>query len=122
MKKIGRKNGIIMFVTENVELIKKLQIIKHMSFIVRIELNSNMIADFDVLHRAMQSRGFGHTIRGDDNKDYYLPKATYHAVSSSTAGEIRNIASEAVAQTGKTAEIIVAQYSTCAWVGLKEVK
>lgn len=94
-----------------------------MSYIIRIELNSMIMADFNLLHQAMQSKGFGHTIRGSDNKEYYLPKATYHANSSSqNRNAILEIAKQAVAQTGKTAEILVVEYVGCVWSGLKEVK
>ncbi len=52
--------------------------VRLMSFIIRIELNSNILADFNVLHQAMHAKGFSQTITSDDGVEYRLPKATYY--------------------------------------------
>jgi environmental stress-induced protein Ves len=93
-----------------------------MSFIIRIELASNVMADFNVLHQAMASKGFSQTIKSDGNTEYHLPRATYSVKTSSARSQVLASAKQAVAQTGKTAEILVVEYSGCSWDGLKPVK
>lgn len=94
-----------------------------MSFIVRIELNSSIGSDFSILHQAMNSNGFSQTMVFDSGKEYYLPKATYKIKKSSyTVSEILALSKQAVAQTGKTAEILVVEYTSCAVSGLTPVK
>lgn len=93
-----------------------------MSYVIRIELSSNIMADFDVLHLAMKNKGFSRTIRASDNKDYYLPRATYYTTSSQSRSSILEIAKQAVAQTGKSGEILVVESAGCSWSGLHEVK
>jgi len=92
-----------------------------MSYIIRIELASNLMADFNVLHQAMEACGFERTITGSDGKDYYLPRATYFISSSSDKSQILASSKQAVSQTGKTGEILVIKYASCTWSGLKEV-
>ena len=92
-----------------------------MTYIVRIELASNIMADFNKLHQEMNVRGFSRTITSAGNKDYYLPKATYSIATNSDKSRVLSISKEAVSQTGKTAEILVIEYNSCTWSGLKEV-
>jgi len=101
---------------------KKLQNIENMSYIARIELNSNILTDFALLHQAMSNNGFSQTIRASDGKDYYLPKATYLTTSTSTRSQVLESAKQAVSQTKRTAEILVVEYSGCSFSGLKSVK
>lgn len=94
-----------------------------MSFVIRIELNDSTLSDFTILHQAMSSMGFSQKISSDDGKEYHLPRATYLGKTSShTKSQILELAKKAVAQTGKTSEIFVAEYSGATWVGLKPVK
>ena len=80
------------------------------------------MSDFDILHRAMAARGFVQTISGSDGNDYYLPRATYHTSSASDRSQILESCKQAVSQTGKTAEILVANYTGCSWSGLRLVR
>ena len=93
-----------------------------MSFIVRIELASNVMSDFNTLHQAMANKGFSQTIVSDNNAEYHLPRATYLAKTFSSRSQVLASAKQAVAQTGKTAEILVVEYSGCSRDGLKPVK
>lgn len=92
-----------------------------MAYIIRIELASNLMTDFNVLHQAMEARGFQRTITGSDGKDYYLPRATYFISSSSDKSQVLASSKQVVAQTGKTGEILVVEYKSCTWSGLKAV-
>lgn len=93
-----------------------------MSFIIRIELASNIMADFNILHQSMTTRGFVQTIKGSDGAEYYLPRATYFISSTSDRSQILERSKQAVLQTGKIAEILVVEYVGCTWSGLKKVQ
>lgn len=80
------------------------------------------MSDFSVLHSEMSSKGFTNTITGSDGNEYYLPKATYYFSSSSEKSTVLKKCQEAVAKTGKRAEIIVADCNSCTWSGLNIVK
>lgn len=81
------------------------------------------MADFNVLHQAMESRGFTRTITSDQGNEYYLPRATYVGKSTShTKEQILDLAKQAVLQTSKTAEILVVEYSGCTWSNLTPVR
>ena len=92
------------------------------SYIVRVELNSSSAGDFDLLHEAMDRKGFSKTITSNYGKEYYLPRATYLIKTTSSIGQVLEAVKNAVSVTGKTAEIIVAEYNSCTWVGLVPVK
>ncbi len=94
-----------------------------MSFIVRIELHSSNLNDFNMLHQVMSNKGFLQTITGTDGTDYYLPRATYLAKTSKhTRSEILKLAKECINSIGKTAEVLVVEYTGCNWDGLKPIR
>jgi hypothetical protein len=93
-----------------------------MSYIVRIELDSNIMADFNVLHEEMRAHGFSRTIRSTDSKEYYLPRATYLINTNLSRSQVLENTKIAVSKTFKNAEIIVIEYVGCSWSGLKPVK
>lgn len=71
----------------------------------------------------MSGKGFSQTITADSGKEYYLPRATYLAKTSThNRSQILEMSKQAVAQTNRTAEILVVEYTGCSWSDLKPVK
>jgi hypothetical protein len=92
------------------------------TYTVRIELDSNNYPDFEILHKAMSSSGFSKTIISDEGKEYHLPRAEYNLSTTYNRAEVLNLAENAVARTGKGAEILVTESKARTWSGLKLVK
>ena len=90
-------------------------------YIIRIELNSEAIQDFLVLHQEMENKGFERTIKTGLGKKYHLPRATYRIVTNLDKDSILNQAKESVKVTGRNGEILVIEYSNSCWDGLKPV-
>jgi len=80
------------------------------------------MADFNVLHQAMAKKGFSQIIKSSENTEYHLPRATYTIKTTSARSQVLASAKQAVAQTGRSAEILVVEYTACSWDGLKPVK
>ena len=93
-----------------------------MKYAVRVELNSGSMNDFNLLHQAMDNKGFSKIITSDDGRDYYLPKATYLINTTSNRSRVLEAVKSAVSITRKTAEIIVFEYSSSSWSGLTPVR
>lgn len=93
------------------------------SFTARIELHSATYEDYNVLHAAMQARGFLRTIVGNDGKTYWLPTGTYDAAAATVSlTRARDIAVEAARVTNKSFEVFVVERNGAAWLGLVEKK
>jgi DNA-binding LacI/PurR family transcriptional regulator len=88
-------------------------------YVTRIELHDGEWSDYDTLHTAMRSRGFKREILGNDGKTYHLPWAQYVIVGNYTAASVRDAAVQAVATTGKSAEVLTCKSDDLAWQGLK---
>lgn len=92
------------------------------SFTVRIELDSNIYSDFEILHRAMELSGFKKTIKSDEGIEYHLPRAEYNISTSLSRSAVLKLAENAAAKTDKKAEILVTESSGRSWSGLNKVK
>ncbi|MDD3150758.1 MAG: hypothetical protein PHV68_07970 [Candidatus Gastranaerophilales bacterium] len=91
------------------------------SYTVRIELDSNVYSDFEVLHNAMKVNGFKKTIISSDGIEYYLPRAEYDISTLKDRSIVLDLAKDAVIKTGKKAEILVTESNGRTWSGLKLV-
>lgn len=91
-------------------------------FIVRIELDSNIYSDFEILHRAMELSGFKKTIKSNDGTEYHLPRAEYNISTSVSRSAVLKLAENAAAKTYKKAEILVTESGGVSWSGLDKVK
>lgn len=92
------------------------------SFTVRIELDSNVYSDFEILHRAMDASGFKKTIKSDDGVEYHLPRAEYNISTSIERSVVLKLAENAVAKTYRKAEILVTESCGRIWSGLYKVQ
>jgi len=89
-------------------------------FTVRVELHKATWSDYDILHAAMESKGFSRDITSSDGATYRLPWAEYTGFGSFTSAQIRDIAREAANTTGKQNAVLVTESNGCAWVGLNK--
>ncbi len=92
------------------------------SYTVRIELNSKVDSDFEILHGAMKINGFKKTIVSSGGIEYYLPKAEYIISTLKDNSAVLDLAKNAVAQTNRAAEILVTESNGRVWSGLKPIK
>ncbi len=69
----------------------------------------------------MKKVGFSRTIVADNGTEYNLPNAEYVILSAQSCTAIRDTVSAVVAGIGKTGEILVAQTTQWAFVGLNPV-
>lgn len=86
------------------------------NFVTRVELHGANEADYRLLHIAMRARGFMNYIQADDGSFYDLPTAMY--VSSSptlSTMQVRDIALQAAALTGRAAWALTTKYEEAAW-------
>jgi hypothetical protein len=98
-------------------------------FVTRVELHKQKngpaisATQYEELHQVMESHFFHRQIKASDGIVFHLPPAEYyfHAVPGTTAVEIREIATEAVRTLGIRFSLIVFQYTSAAWIGLKRV-
>jgi hypothetical protein len=92
------------------------------SFTVRIELDSNIYSDFEILHRAMELSGFKKTIKADDGVEYHLPRAEYNIFTSADRSAVLKLAENAASKTYKKAEVLVTESNGRSWSGLNKVR
>ena len=92
------------------------------NYIARVELHAATDDDYEVLHDAMEHRGYARTIMGSDNRTYHLPTGTYVMRDAMCSlEEALNRAAAAAKETGKTSSIIVTDWNAARWIGLKAV-
>lgn len=86
------------------------------SHLVRIELHDAQWSHYEVLHVQMERAGFKRTITSDTGSIHHLPHATYVAqFTNADANAAYDVASAAAAQTGRSFDLIVADYKTAKW-------
>jgi hypothetical protein len=92
------------------------------NYMARVELHSANWNNYEVLHAAMQRRGFLRTIRANDGKVYQLPTGTYAAEkTTSSLQNALDAATAAAQETGLQAWILVADWNSASWRGLNQV-
>lgn len=89
-------------------------------FVTRIELHAANESHYQDLHDRMAAKGFSRHITGEADKVYELPPAMYYTYKEATLEEVRSLASNCAAATGRSYGVISTQ-GLSAWAGLKEV-
>jgi hypothetical protein len=86
-------------------------------FIVRVELNGGLSADYTNLHEAMRKAGYSQSVISGEGKIYKMPPAEYVAVlaDSFTAIGVRNTLQPIVAAVHAKHEIFVSKAVEVAW-------
>lgn len=88
------------------------------NFLTRIELRDAADADYTALNTAMETLGFVRTIRADDTRTHQLPTGNYLGSGDGTTRQVRDLATQAAAETGKAFGILVVECDKAAWIGL----
>ena len=88
------------------------------NFLTRIELRDAAPADYTGLNTRMESLGFVRTIRADDDRTHQLPTGNFVGVGEGTTQQVRDLATQAAAETGKAFGILVVECEKAAWIGL----
>jgi len=88
------------------------------AFTVRVELHSASEPDYQILHAAMETRGFSRYITSDDGITYHLPTAEYNREGNFTRQQVLDSAKIAASTTGKKYAILVTESAGRTWVGL----
>jgi hypothetical protein len=89
------------------------------AYLIRIELhNATWPDDYNTLHAAMHEAGFDHRLLADDGKYYRLPTAEYSINGNYTILAVRTAANEAAVSTGRSAEILIVEFTRWSSLGL----
>lgn len=90
-------------------------------FTTRVELHRAYEDDYEVLHAAMERRGFSRQIRSGDGVTYHLPTAEYDYSGNKTRNQVLDLAKAAASETNKKYAVLVTQSNGRTWSGLEEV-
>lgn len=91
------------------------------NYMARVELHQAGPEDYERLHASMQQRGYLRRMTGEDGAIYQLPTGTYFVTNTSAVLSVAlNAAVDAAKDTGRSAAIIVTDWSTARWAGLAE--
>jgi hypothetical protein len=90
------------------------------TFTTRVELHKADEDDYQLLHEAMENRGFSRYITGDNGVVYHLPTAEYNYSGNRTRGQVLDLAEAAASETHKTFAVLVTQSNGRTWHGLQK--
>ena len=91
------------------------------NYLARIELQDAAAADYERLDAAMRQRGYLRAMAGEDGASYELPTGTYYVTESSAMLEVAlRAAVDASEEIGKQAAVIVTDWRSARWSGLKK--
>jgi hypothetical protein len=88
------------------------------NFLTRIELRDAVPADYSPLNVRMEALGFIRTVRADDGRTHVLPTGNFIGSGDGTTFQVRDLATQAAAETGKAFGILVVECDRAAWIGL----
>lgn len=91
------------------------------TFTTRVELHRAHEDDYDVLHEAMERRGFSRLITSGDGVTYHLPTAEYDYSGNTTRSQILQLAKSAASETNKKYAVLVTESRGRIWSGLQQV-
>ena len=91
------------------------------TFTTRVELHRAYDDDYDVLHAAMERRGFSRQITSDSGKTYHLPTAEYNISGNKTRDQVLDLAKAAASETNKKHAVLVTESNGRSWSGLEQV-
>jgi hypothetical protein len=91
------------------------------NYMARVEVHQAGPEDYERLNATMQQRGYVREMTGEDGADYQLPTGTYFVTNTSAMLHVAlNAAVDAAKETGKSAGVIVTDWSMARWAGLSE--
>ena|ERR1700730_11945272 len=91
------------------------------NYMARVEVHQAGPEDYERLHAGMQQRGYLRQMTGEDGAIYRLPTGTYFVTNTSAMLHVAlSAAVDAAKDTGKSAAVIVTDWSTARWAGLAE--
>lgn len=88
------------------------------NFLTRIELRDATPADYLALDARMATVGFIRTIGADDGRVHALPSGEYIGTAGGTCLQVRDLAVQAAAETGKAFSVVSVEFTNAAWLGL----
>ena len=88
------------------------------TFTTRVELHRGHEDDYEVLHAAMEERGFSRQITSDDGVTYHLPTAEYNYSGNKTRSQVLDLAKAAASETNKKHAVLVTESNGRSWSGL----
>ncbi len=88
------------------------------NFLARIELRDATETDYGTLNTRMGTVGFSRVIRADDGREHELPTGNFVGTGEGTTQQVRDLATQAAAETGKAFGILVVECDRAAWFGL----
>ncbi|MGB8169893.1 MAG: hypothetical protein WCF18_20490 [Chthoniobacteraceae bacterium] len=88
------------------------------NFLTRIELRDSTPEDYTKLDKRMEALGFSRSIRADDQRTHLLPTGNFVGSGDGTTQQVRDLATQAAAETGKAFGILVVECDRAAWIGL----
>lgn len=91
------------------------------AFTTRVELHRADDDDYEVLHAAMERRGFSRQITSDGGKTYHLPTAEYNYSGSKTRDQVLDLARAAASETNRKRAVLVTESNGRSWSGLEQV-
>jgi hypothetical protein len=91
------------------------------TFTTRVELHRAYDDDYEVLHAAMEQRGFSRLITSDDGATYHLPTAEYNYSGTKTRSQVLALANSAASETNKKYAVLVTESRGRTWSGLQPV-
>lgn len=90
------------------------------TFTTRVELHRGHEDDYEVLHAAMEERGFSRQITSDDGVTYHLPTAEYNYSGSKTRSQVLDLAKAAASETNKKHAVLVTESNGRSWAGFEK--
>lgn len=90
------------------------------TFNIRVELHYANASDYQRLAEAMSAKGFKGYVVATTNRIYELPPGEYAYEGYQSNDDVRALAADAAAKTGKSFAVRSTEGSTC-WLGLKEI-
>lgn len=91
------------------------------TFTTRVELHKAYEDDYEVLHAAMERRGFSRLITSDKGTTYHLPTAEYNHSGSKTRSQVLDLAKAAASETNKRFAVLVTESNGRTWDGLDQI-
>ncbi len=89
------------------------------NFLTCVELREATPEDYTKLYARMEKLGFARTIRADDQRTHELPTGNFVGTGEGTTQQVRDLATQAAAETGKAFGILVVECDRAAWIGLQ---
>jgi hypothetical protein len=91
-------------------------------YLARIELHAASYPNYEFLQVQMAQQGFVRTLVGENRTTYQLPTGTYVLNSNATLQDALNRAVAAANATLKSGAVMVVEWTTAMWLGLRVVQ